>query len=635
LISGNRVGILLLTGTTGNSSVDVKGNYIGLNVSGTASIQNPTGIQLRKTSTIDIDNNLISASLNFILASTYSTESISGVTVNNNYLGVDKSGTSLLEPGNTGLNIYASYGTTLSSVTITNNLIGGMLQSGIYVYGTGSSSVAIKSNYIGTNASNASLGNKYGIMFLNPNASGGNANSIGGSTAPDGNFVAHNSSYGIYLASASNIMIRNNTIHTNGSAGISLSGYGATGSVNNTMIENSIYDNDGLGIDFITSLDLPSGVTQNDSGDTDTTLGNAGPNDLQNYPILVNAIYEGTTLQLYGAFNSEVSKYYRLDFYSSNTNDPSSFGEGKNHFHTWLGSTGNEDFSTTPLTISSLSLPSGHKYISATATECTNSGCGTLLSTSEFGHTAFETVMLAKNVMINEDTDQLFIAGEGNEYNADLFAFDMLGGDNLDLFNSFDTQSLYTMSIAGLDEDNVAVVGADSSDQFKIFSLINGYRCAYNISASGYKAVDISVARNSVGSKYVYIVSEDENEELTVIQGPDAGSNYYPKYGEYLSEIHDFGANKRLHSISWDQNLLAGNIMLQLRTGSTSDLSNQEWYGPDGTRGTFFSSPSDGTNGEVIPDVLQGKQYVQYRLLVSSNQQATPAFNSITIRYGD
>ena len=634
LIAGNGGGgITLIKGINGNSNMNVKGNYIGLNVSGTASINNSDGIKLTQVSTINIDNNLFTASGQSINATGISAD-ISGITINNNYFGVDKLGTSVLQSGNIGIVIFAN--PTITSATITANIIGGMAQSGIYVYGTGSSSVEIKANYIGTNASNANLGNRYGIWFFKPNASGGSANSIGGSSAPDGNIIAHNSSYGIYLASASNLMIRKNTIHSNGKAGISLSGYGATGAVNNTMIENSIYDNGELGIDFITSSDLPSGVTQNDSGDIDTTIGNSGPNDLQNYPILVNAIYEGTTLQLYGAFNSEVSKYYRLDFYSSNTNDPSSFGEGKNHFHTLPGITGNNyDFSTTPLTIPSLSLPSGHKYISATATECTNSGCGTLLSTSEFGHTAFETVMLAKNIMINEDTDQLFIAAEGNEYNADLFAFDMLGGNSLELFNSFDTQSLYTMSIAGLDQDNVAIAGADSSDQFKIFSLINGYRCSYNISATGYKAVDISVARNSVGSKYLYIVSEDENEELTIIQGPNAGSDYYPKYGEYLSETHDFGANKRLHSISWDQNLLSGNVMLQLRTGSTSDLSNQEWYGPDGTRGTFFSSPSDGTNGEVIPDVLQGKQYVQYRLLIESNQQATPAFNSITIRYGD
>lgn len=637
LISGNGGGgITLMSGTTGNSSVDVKGNYIGLNVSGTGSINNYDGIRLSETATIDIDNNLITASLHAINATSFSGANISGITLNNNYIGVDKSGTSLLQSGNTGIVLFASSSSSVSSVNITNNIIGGMSLSGIYVYGTGASSVAIKSNYIGTNASNATLGNKYGIWFYNPNALGGSANSIGGSTAPEGNTVAHNTSYGIYLASASNIAIRKNTIHTNGNDGISISGVGSTGSVDNTIIENSIYDNTELGINLRVGTDLPSGVTQNDTGDSDTTIGNDGPNNLQNYPILVNAIYEGTTLQLYGAFNSEASKYYRLDFYSSNTNDTSAFGEGKNHFHTLTGISGNGyDFSTTPLTITSLNLPAGHKYISATATECVQMACSGLLSTSEFGHTAFETVMLAKNIMINEDTDQLFIAAEGNEYNADLFAFDFLSSNTLELYNSFDTGSLYTMSIAGLDEDNVAVVGADSTNQFKIYSLVDGYQCSYNISASGYKAVDISVAKNSVGSKYVYIISEDENEELTVIQGPDAGSNYYPKYGEYLSETHDFGANKRLHSITWDQNLLSGNVMLQLRAGTTSDLSNQEWYGPDGTRGTYFSDPSDGTNGEVIPDVLQGKQFVQYRLLVESNQQASPAFNSITIRYGD
>jgi len=166
-----------------------------------------------------------------------------------------------------------------------------------------------------------------------------------------------------------------------------------------------------------------------------------------------------------------------------------------------------------------------------------------------------------------------------------------------------------------------------------VYNNIEGLQCSYSI-GSNIKATDIKIAKNGVGSEYVYITSDSTNEELTLMQG-EALPSGYAKYGEYLSEVKDMGTPiKYYHSIVWDEAKNGGEIKIQIRSGSSTNLSNEEWYGPDGTRGTFFTL--SGTNeGYVLPKVIQGKQFIQYRLLIESDQLQSPALNSITIRYGD
>ena len=66
-----------------------------------------------------------------------------------------------------------------------------------------------------------------------------------------------------------------NTIANNGGDGVTVVSNGATG---NRIEKNSIHDNVGLGIDL-----GDDGVTANDNDDSDS-----GPNNLQNYPTIVN-----------------------------------------------------------------------------------------------------------------------------------------------------------------------------------------------------------------------------------------------------------------------------------------------------------------------------------------------------------
>jgi hypothetical protein len=69
---------------------------------------------------------------------------------------------------------------------------------------------------------------------------------------------------------------------------------------------------------------MVDGVTENDLNDPD-----AGPNDLQNYPIITHADYAGGVLTVEGTLNSEPEHFYPIFVFASSECDPSGYGEGE------------------------------------------------------------------------------------------------------------------------------------------------------------------------------------------------------------------------------------------------------------------------------------------------------------------
>ena len=166
---------------------------------------------------------------------------------------------------------------------------------------------------------------------------GAQNNTVGSTTAGEGNVIAFNAGDGVLVE-----------------------GTGATG---NTICGNSIHSNTGLGIDL-----WSDGVTPNDPGD-----GDAGANNLQNFPVLALATSGSTVIE--GTLSSTPNIEFRLEFSANAACDLSGYGEGE----TFLGSatvvtdgTGNKDFQVSfpaPVTVG--------QSITATATDPDN-------NTSEF-----------------------------------------------------------------------------------------------------------------------------------------------------------------------------------------------------------------------------------------------------------
>ncbi|MBI3464285.1 MAG: hypothetical protein HY000_14695, partial [Planctomycetes bacterium] len=160
----------------------------------------------------------------------------------------------------------------------------------MFITGSSTTGNAVAGNLIGTNAGAAAIGNGLrGVEIGN----GASNNRIGGAAAGEANVIAFN-------------------------AGIGMGVTGAT-STGNSIRGNAIHHNGGLGIDL--AFD---GVTANDPGDAD-----AGPNGLQNFPVLSAGSILGNVLNVTGTFNGAASSQYTIEFFANAAADASGHGEGE------------------------------------------------------------------------------------------------------------------------------------------------------------------------------------------------------------------------------------------------------------------------------------------------------------------
>lgn len=250
--------------------------------------------------------------------------------IKGNYIGTDATGT---------VGLGATYGIYTDNHP-TGAIIGGALAGegnlisgnsiGIQL-GDGASGTIIQGNRIGTDAGGTKPVPNHGdgIHVVTPS----NLSIIGGTAPGEGNTIAYNCSNGIAIAAST--------------------GW--------AMLGNSIYSNAGLGI----SLQDADGVpVPNDVGD-----GDAGSNNLQNFPEITEAPITAGFVDLAGTLNSVASKTYRLEFFSGIGCHPAGNGEGRHY----LGSldvitdgSGNASFGSGT---ASYAVPAGHTLFTATATD--------------------------------------------------------------------------------------------------------------------------------------------------------------------------------------------------------------------------------------------------------------------------
>lgn len=226
-------------------------------------------------------------------------------TIMQNLLGVNAQGNN---SGNIDFGIENLGGNILAD----GNYIATNTDAGILING-GTSSV-VQNNHITNNGNSACEDNILvqsgsGLIIrqnlienassagIDASASSGNViiseNSITASGQNRGNCSGNVEGMAIKIG-GSNSTISNNVIYSNGGAGVVV-----VGGTANRISQNSIYANgiiaDALGIDLDASSGAGDGVTLNDNGDSD-----AGPNDLQNFPIISAAYISGGNLVVKG-----------------------------------------------------------------------------------------------------------------------------------------------------------------------------------------------------------------------------------------------------------------------------------------------------------------------------------------------
>lgn len=209
------------------------------------------------------------------------------------------------------------------------------------------------------------------------------------------NFIADGISLGNPASGgiqSNNNLIENNIISYNGAAGVAVKN-----GINNRILSNSIFANEGIGID-LWSLDgngnLTGGINQNDPLDADE-----GNNNLQNYPVLTDFYSGSTGTSIAGYLESTPNKTFKLQFFSSSPNpnqlDPRE-GEiflGEKTYTTDLN--GIVEFQAN-LVNASVNIADGHS-VSATATdEDGNTSEFSMAITTEFDdgdHYLFNTTL--------------------------------------------------------------------------------------------------------------------------------------------------------------------------------------------------------------------------------------------------
>lgn len=254
----------------GNENL-VEGNRFGTDLTGTKAFSTSGGILLSSGSY----NNIGGDSGNLISGNTQGiTVYASNNRIANNLIGTDLSGETAL-PNTIGVVFQTkSESSVCRNNVLENNVISGNTQEAIRI-------LSSYENHLRSN-----------IIGLNRSAS---------TPIPNGR--------GILLSRSSNNLISKNTVASNRSKGIVVDGF----SNQERLTQNSIYGNAEIGIDLGNN-----GLSENDHRDTDT-----GPNNMQNFPELVSASYEGSQLNIQFVMPSEpaYSAYpLQIEFFKSDGN---------------------------------------------------------------------------------------------------------------------------------------------------------------------------------------------------------------------------------------------------------------------------------------------------------------------------
>ena len=403
-------------GTVGNQVV---GNYLGVNINGTAAVPNQqSGVAIIGGAFGNTIGTPDPATRNILAGNLADGVYLTGPsnTVQGNYIGTSISGLTAISNTFEGVVILGVSGNQIGGTAAgAGNVISANQGHGIYISDSGATGNIIQGNNIGVGADGLTkLGNVLeGIALLNGSAS----NLIGGTSAAARNILSGNSAHGVWIGDPGTIgnLVQGNNIGVaadgttavsnllenvvilNGAQG-NIIGFDTPGAgagniiaysgregvaiyddttTSNTVRGNAIFNNALLGINLASSGEDSFRVTPNDSQDPDL-----GPNHLQNFPTITTASVSSGTTSISGTLNSTPNRNFQIDLYRNTAADPSGHGEGQVYLgHTSLATdvSGNGTY-----TFNSTGSFTG-QFIAATATDTTSG------DTSEFSASVIAT----------------------------------------------------------------------------------------------------------------------------------------------------------------------------------------------------------------------------------------------------
>ncbi len=266
----------------------IMGNLIGTDAAGKSAIPNTYGLLFDDRSSKNIVGGINPGEGNLISGNTAFGAYFYNNGTNSNHVVGNKIGTDI-----NGLYAIPNEtgvhidGGTYSNVVM-SNLISGNIVAGITIFSIKSDNNLITKNKIGISAQNKPLGNGADGIRI---AFGPKNNTIGGSEQ-DANIIAYNGKNGVSIESDV--------------------------AENNLVSMNKIYGNYFMGIDI-----FPEGLNHNDAGDVD-----GGPNKRMNYPQINSVSCNGSTCKILGILDTVSPENCTVEIYKSSTSEKG-FSEGE------------------------------------------------------------------------------------------------------------------------------------------------------------------------------------------------------------------------------------------------------------------------------------------------------------------
>ena len=148
----------------------------------------------------------------------------------------------------------------------------------------------------------------------------------------------------------------------------------------------------------------------------------------------------------------------------------------------------------------------------------------------------------------------------------------------------------------------------------------------------------VASAQEANGDVFAYLITGDTTQDLKIIEGgPDVVGGKYLAYGTYESVPYNVGQEVVFNRISSNitlpaQTLIRAQVAVAPLTNGSCSGSTYNYFGPDGSSGSYFEPIGDTLNG-VIPYGKIG-QCIKYKLILSTTDlNQTPVVNSILFNY--
>ncbi len=240
------------------------------------------------------------------------------------------------------------------------------------------------------------------------------------------------------------------------------------------------------------------------------------------------------------------------------------------------------------------------------------------------------------DVYVTSDGNRAYLATENSVTQPEAFIINTTSKlGNLTTISAMDTGTMNPRGITYVSAERV-IVGGHGGNEYQVFDVTTESSpslCgSLNIDAG---VNDVKSQNDAIGTAYSYVVTADSSNEFKIIQGGlgggDANGNGYVTTGDYTSQTFDTESETpNYFSVSFNGIINANTTArIQLRTSTTTDFSTSNWIGPDGTSSTYFSANSS----EYLPDSLDNKRYLQYKVYLTSDSVLTPYFEDVTLVY--